>query len=202
MSVINSGPKRKNYSAHSSYSYSGIGPKECALKVGVAETVPLILRTTLPWQFPSSPFSSCYSSLFSLTLKTKDSKQDRQLKKLKARKRIYERGRVKFTEIWLAMISDSQCALEWFSASWSFRAILWKPVISLCSSSYTKVSRSAINLKIARFCMADELNGQALPVHHTKPYKNYNFQNDGTSWYFGLWLWKLVYLLDVVCSFQ
>ena len=28
--------------------------------------------------------------------------------------------------------------------------------------------------------MADELNGQALPVHHTKPYKNYNFQNDGT----------------------
>ena len=26
--------------------------------------------------------------------------------------------------------------------------------------------------------MADELNGQALPVHHTNPYKNYNFQND------------------------
>ena len=38
------------------------------------------------------------------------------------------------------------------------------------SDSYTKVSRSAINLKIAiiiRFCMADELNGQTLPVHHT-----------------------------------
>ena len=34
--------------------------------------------------------------------------------------------------------------------------------------------------------MADELNGQALPVHHTKPYKYYNFQNDGSSWYFGL----------------
>ena len=34
----------------------------------------------------------------------------------------------------------------------------------------------------SRFCMADELNGQALPVHHTNPYKNYNFQNDGTSW--------------------
>ena len=32
MSVINSGPKRKNYSDHSSYSYSGIGPKECAPK--------------------------------------------------------------------------------------------------------------------------------------------------------------------------
>ena len=28
MSVINSGPKRNNYSDHSSYSYSGIGPKE------------------------------------------------------------------------------------------------------------------------------------------------------------------------------
>ena len=32
--------------------------------------------------------------------------------------------------------------------------------------------------------MADELNGQALPVHHTNPYKIYNFQNDDTSWYF------------------
>ena len=31
MSVINSGPKRKNYSDHSSYSYSRIGPKERAL---------------------------------------------------------------------------------------------------------------------------------------------------------------------------
>ena len=33
MSVINSGPKRKNYSDHSSYSYSGIGPKERALNL-------------------------------------------------------------------------------------------------------------------------------------------------------------------------
>ena len=31
MSVINSGPKRKNYSDHSGYSYSGIGPKERAI---------------------------------------------------------------------------------------------------------------------------------------------------------------------------
>ena len=31
-----------------------------------------------------------------------------------------------------------------------------------------------------------ELNGQALPVHHAKLYNNYNFQNDGTSRYFGL----------------
>ena len=71
------------------------------------------------------------------------------------------------------------------------------------SESYTKLLRSAINLKIAiiiRFCMTDELNGQALPAHHTNPYKNYNFQNDGTSRYFGLWLWKLMHLLDFVCS--
>ena len=34
--------------------------------------------------------------------------------------------------------------------------------------------------------MADELNGHALPVHLTNPDKNYNFQNDGTSRYFGL----------------
>ena len=64
-------------------------------------------------------------------------------------------------------------------------------VASLYVEMKFKVSRSAINLKIAiiiRFCMADELNGQALPVHHTNPYKNYNFQNDGTSRYFGLWL--------------
>ena len=39
-------------------------------------------------------------------------------------------------------------------------------------------------------------------VHHTKPYRYYNFQNDGTSRYFGLWLWKLVHLLNLVCSFQ
>ena len=34
--------------------------------------------------------------------------------------------------------------------------------------------------------MADELNGHALLVHHTKSYKNDNFQNDGTSRYSGL----------------
>ena len=33
MSVINSGPKRKNYSDHSSYSYSGIGPQKRVLRV-------------------------------------------------------------------------------------------------------------------------------------------------------------------------
>ena len=53
-----------------------------------------------------------------------------------------------------------------------------------------------------RFCKADELNGQALLIHHTNPCKNYNFQNDGTSRYFGLWLWRWVYLLNLVCSFQ
>ena len=60
-----------------------------------------------------------------------------------------------------------------------------KPVDGGCC---VEVSRSAINLIaiIIRFCMADELSGQALPVHHTNPYKNYNFQNDGTSRYFGL----------------
>ena len=33
MSVINYGPKRKDYSDYSSYSYSRIGPKERALNV-------------------------------------------------------------------------------------------------------------------------------------------------------------------------
>ena len=73
------------------------------------------------------------------------------------------------------------------------------------SESYTKVSRSAINLKIVvfiRFCMANELNGQGLPVHHTQPYKNWNFQKDCASRYFGVWLWQLVHLLILVCSFQ
>ena len=28
------------------------------------------------------------------------------------------------------------------------------------------------------------------------------FQNDGTSRYFGLQLWELVHLLNLVCSFQ
>ena len=73
------------------------------------------------------------------------------------------------------------------------------------SESYTKVSRSTVILEISifiRFCMA---NGQALPVQficHTEPYKNYNFQIDGASRYFGVWLWQLVHLLILVCSFQ
>ena len=37
-------------------------------------------------------------------------------------------------------------------------------------------------------------------VCHTKPYKNYNFQIDGASRYFGLWLRKLVHALILVCS--
>ena len=39
-------------------------------------------------------------------------------------------------------------------------------------------------------------------VHHTKPCKNYNFQNVGSWHYFGLWLWKVVHLLNFCCSFQ
>ena len=54
-----------------------------------------------------------------------------------------------------------------------------------------------------RFCMADELNGQALPVHLTNPDKNYNFQNDGTSRYFGLGaLSKLGSFFPVVVLFM
>ena len=41
--------------------------------------------------------------------------------------------------------------------------------------------------------MVDELSGQALPIHHTKPYKIFIFQNDDTSQYFGVWLWELVH---------
>ena len=77
----------------------------------------------------------------------------------------------------------------------------WKELLS-GPESKTKVSRSTVILKIAifrRFCMTDELNGQALAVHHTKPYTlSYHFQSDGTSRYFGLWLWKLVQLLNLV----
>ena len=39
---------------------------------------------------------------------------------------------------------------------------------------------------LIRLCMA---NGQPLPIQfvgHTKPYKNYNFQTDGTLQYFGV----------------
>ena len=64
--------------------------------------------------------------------------------------------------------------------------------------------QSAIILKsviFIRFCMADELNGQPC-IPNTKPYKNYNFQYDGTSWYFGLKigaLTKLGLFFPVVC---
>ena len=32
--------------------------------------------------------------------------------------------------------------------------------------------------------------------------KNYNFQIDGISQFFGVWVWQLVHLLILVCSFQ
>ena len=50
--------------------------------------------------------------------------------------------------------------------------------------------------------MANELNGQGLPVRNTEPYKNCNFENDGASRYFGVCLWHLVHLLTLACSFQ
>ena len=45
--------------------------------------------------------------------------------------------------------------------------------------------------------------GQGLPVQlicHKKTFNN--FQIDDASRYFGVWLWELVYLLILVCSFQ
>ena len=59
------------------------------------------------------------------------------------------------------------------------------------------MSESETTLKIVlfiRFCMADKLNGQGLPVRHTKPYKNWNFQNDGA--------FNLRYFGVLACSFQ
>ena len=73
------------------------------------------------------------------------------------------------------------------------------------SESYNIVTQRAINLKIVvfiRFCMADKLNGQRLPVHRTEPYINGHFQNDGASRYFGGWLWQLVHFLILFCSFH
>ena len=46
-------------------------------------------------------------------------------------------------------------------------------------------------------------NGQALPaqfVYHTQPYKDYNFQSDGASRYFGLRLRKLASLTNFALS--
>ena len=68
-----------------------------------------------------------------------------------------------------------------------------------------KVPWSAIILKIVIFIRICMVNGQGLPVQlicHTKPYNNRNFQIDGASWYFGVWVWQLVHLLTLVCSFQ
>ena len=48
MSVINSGPKRKNYSDHSNYSYSGIGPKERALNIDCMEHY-IVHRGSIVW---------------------------------------------------------------------------------------------------------------------------------------------------------
>ena len=70
------------------------------------------------------------------------------------------------------------------------------------SESTTKEQWSTIILKIIKICM---VNGQGLPVQlicHTKPYNNRNFQIDGASRYFGVWVWQLVHLLILVCSFQ
>ena len=45
------------------------------------------------------------------------------------------------------------------------------------------------------------VNGQGFPVH-LKLYNNRNFQIDGASRCFGIWVWQLVHLLILVCSFQ
>ena len=93
-------------------------------------------------------------SLFSLTLKTKTFKKRSTVKKqLKARKRIYERGRVKLLRSdWLRSVIHSAHS-NGFPRPARFGQFCENPcnysVISLCPSSYTKVSRSAINLKIA-----------------------------------------------------
>ena len=73
------------------------------------------------------------------------------------------------------------------------------------SESQTKAPWSAIILKIVIFIRICMVNGQGLPVQlicHTKPYNNRNFQIDGASQYFGVWVWQLVHLLILVCSFQ
>ena len=74
------------------------------------------------------------------------------------------------------------------------------------SESQTKVPWSAINiLKIVLFIRICMVNGQGMLVQltcHTKPYKNRNFPIDDASRYFGVWVWQLVRLLILVCSFQ
>ena len=73
------------------------------------------------------------------------------------------------------------------------------------SELQTKVLWSAIVLKIVIFIRFCVVNGQGLPVQlicHTEPYKNSNFQIDGASWYFGVWVWRLVHLLTLVYYFQ
>ena len=66
---------------------------------------------------------------------------------------------------------------------------------NLISGPLVRVIHQSIakrHLKIAiiiRFWMADELNGKALSVHHTKPYKNYNFPK---RWHFMV-LWSVTH---------
>ena len=71
--------------------------------------------------------------------------------------------------------------------------------------SQSKVPWSAIIFKIVFFIRICMVNGQRMPVQlicHTKPYNNRNFQSDGASQYFGIWVWKMVHLLILVWSFQ
>ena len=73
------------------------------------------------------------------------------------------------------------------------------------SESQTKALWSAIILRIVIFIRICMVNRQDMPTQlicHTKPYNNRNFHIDGTSRYFGVWLWQLVHLLILVCSFQ
>ena len=102
--------------------------------------------------------------------------------------------------------------LSWYSCSAKVWSNTWikhttgKNEPRLVSAPIFRVrDQSTIILKIVifiRFCM---VNRQGVPVHficHTKPYNNRNFQIDGGSQYFGVWVWQLVHLLILVCSFQ
>ena len=106
--------------------------------------------------------------------------------------------------------------LSWYSCSakvWSNTCIkhttgknkpslVSAPIFRVTDQSTVKCHRFENCIFFIRICM---LNGQVLPVQlicHTKPYNNLIFQIDGSSRYFSVWVWQLVHLLILVCSFH
>ena len=101
-------------------------------------------------------------------------------------------------------LSQYSCSTKCWSNTW-IKHTTGKNKPSLVSAPNFRVTdQSSVKYHNFENCnfYKDLYGERARLICHTKPYNNRNFQIDGASRYFGVWLWQLVHFLILVCSFQ